>query len=63
MAEGVVALQAAEVIGWSTFWKAIGVAGGDLKGIEHPEPILQIGDLCSQSGGPSSAGRDAGAKP
>jgi hypothetical protein len=27
MAEGVLALQAAEVIGGSTFWKAIGVAG------------------------------------
>jgi hypothetical protein len=36
MAEGVLALQAAEVIGGSTFWKAIGIAGGDVEGIEHP---------------------------
>jgi len=42
MAEGVLALQAAKVVGRSTFWKAIGVAGGDVKGIEHPEAILQI---------------------
>jgi hypothetical protein len=42
MAEGVLALQPAEMIGRRTFWKAIGVAGGDVKGIEHPKAILQV---------------------
>jgi hypothetical protein len=37
MAEGVLALQAAEVIGGSTFWKAIGVAeGGGGKRVYDP---------------------------
>ena len=44
MAEGVRALQAAEVIGGRTFRKAIGVSGGDIEGIQHPQPVLQIRD-------------------
>ena len=48
MAEGVVALQAAEVIRWSTFRQAIGIAGGDVQGVEHPQPVLEIRNLSSQ---------------
>jgi len=42
MAEGVRALQAAEMIGGRTFWKAIGVTGRDIKRIQHPQPVFQI---------------------
>jgi len=48
MAEGVRALQAAEVIGGRTFRKAIGVSGGDIESIQHPQPVLQIGDNVGQ---------------
>ena len=48
MAEGVRALQAAEVIGGRTFRKAIGVSGGDIEGIQHPQPVLQIRDNVGQ---------------
>ena len=37
MAEGVRALQAAEVIGGRIFWKAIWVTGRDTEGIQHPQ--------------------------
>jgi hypothetical protein len=49
MAEGVLALQAAEMIGGSTFRQAIGVAGGDVEGVEDPEAILQIRHLSIES--------------
>jgi hypothetical protein len=42
MAEGVLALQAAEVVRGSTFRQAIGIAGGDVQGVEDPEAILQV---------------------
>ena len=48
MAEGVRALQAAEVIGGRTFRKAIGVSGGDIEGIQHPQPVLKIRDNVGQ---------------
>ena len=48
MAEGVRALQAAEVIGGRTFWKAIGVAGRDIEGIQHPQPVFQVRDSVGQ---------------
>jgi hypothetical protein len=43
MAESVLALQAAEMIGRGPFRQAIGVAGGDVQSIQHPQTILQIG--------------------
>jgi hypothetical protein len=48
MAEGVLALQPAEVIRGSTFRQAIGIAGGDVQGVQHPEAILQIRNLGGQ---------------
>ena len=48
MAEGVRAMQAAEVIGGRTFWKAIGVTGRYLEGIQHPQPVFQIRDSVGQ---------------
>lgn len=48
MAESILALQAAEMIGGSTFRQAIGIAGGDVLGVEDPESILQISHLGMQ---------------
>ena len=48
MAEGVRALQAAEVIGGRTFWKAIWVTGRDIEGIQHPQPVFQVRDSVGQ---------------
>ncbi len=45
MAERILALQAAEMIDGSTFLQAIGIAGGDVQGVEDPESILQIRHL------------------
>ena len=45
MAKSILALQAAEMIGGSTFRQAIGIAGGDVWGVEDPESILQIRHL------------------
>lgn len=46
MAESVLALQAAEVIGGGPFRQAIGVAGGDGERVENAQAILQIVQLC-----------------
>lgn len=45
MTKGVVALQAAAVIGGSALRQAIGIAGGDVQGVEDPEAILQVWHL------------------
>jgi len=42
MGDGVRTLQATEVIGWRTFWKAIGIAGRDIQGIQHSKPVFQV---------------------
>ena len=45
MAESVCTLQTAEVICWSPIRKAIGIARGDVEGIEDAKPIFEIRHL------------------
>lgn len=42
MAEGVVALEPAEVIAWGPIRQAIGIAGRDVKRIQNPQAVFQI---------------------
>jgi hypothetical protein len=42
MAQGVVALEPAEVVGGGSIGEAIGVAGGDVEGVEDPQAIVEI---------------------
>jgi hypothetical protein len=42
MAESVCALQTAEVVGGGPIGKAIGIARGDVEGIEDAQPIFEI---------------------
>ena len=48
MADGVGALETAEVIGGCPFWKAIGVSGRNVQGIENTQTVFQIGHRLRQ---------------
>ena len=48
MADGVGALQAAEMIGGCPFWKAIGVSGRNVKSIKNTQTVFQIGHRLRQ---------------
>ena len=50
MAQGIVALEPAEVISRGPIGQAIGVAGGDVEGIEDPQAIFEIWHRFTQGG-------------
>ena len=60
MAESVCALQTAEVICWGPIRKAIGIARGDVEGIEDAQPFLQI--RLTPRPGPDQPGLDAASR-
>jgi hypothetical protein len=51
MAQGVVALEPPEVVGWGSIGQAMGGAGGDVESNEDPQAIFEIAHGGGQGGG------------